>query len=340
MFFWGVVIGLNGSESNYSQEYNDELWKGRGFLVGLLVDFAYTTFLMQSHTQATFGMQAMRLKIIKVDGNKVELGALLLRYFVSIFSSIFLKLGYLYATISNKNQTAHDYLAGTIVIEREEETNEKNEIINSQNDNSKSIKINNTKTQNTTNYTSTKPIKNDEYLWEIAIEEYDTPARKKGLYAKIYAKQNGDESKIKSEYIKERYEQLKAEELEKIEKNRILKQGYNKNLSAEECINTNSYTSKFYKDTEYLLFANGQTAIKINEKKYRIYDNDDSLNKSLKYHASTGMYLTTGLLGVIEPNDEKIVISCPRCKQKSKVPKNKELEISCPSCDFNWTEKT
>jgi len=205
---------------------------------------------------------------------------------------------------------------------------------------STSSNFNNSKPMSHNKIDKKETNKSEEDLWELAYNEYNSENRKKGLYAKLLSQHEGDENKIKSSYIKERFEQLKAEELEKIEKNRILKQGYNKNLSAEECINTNSYTSKFYKDTEYLLFANGQAAIKINEKKYRLYDNDDSLNKSLNYHASTGMYLTTGLLGVIEPNDEKIVISCPRCKQKSKVPKNKELEISCPSCDFNWTEKT
>jgi hypothetical protein len=36
----------------------------------------------------------------------------------------------------------------------------------------------------------------------------------------------------------------------------------------------------------------------------------------------------------------KVIISCPSCKQKTRVPANKELEITCPSCNNEWVEKT
>lgn len=182
--------------------------------------------------------------------------------------------------------------------------------------------------------------KSEEELWELAFNEFDSEKRKNGLYAKLFSLHNGDEIKIKSNYIKERFEQLKVEEIEKKDEQKFIKQEYDKKQSAEDCIKTGNYTSKFYKDVECLLFSNGQAAVKINEKKFRLYENDSSVDKSLRHYAGSGMYLTTGLIRIIEFDDEKIIISCPRCKQKTKVPKNKELEISCPSCEFKWIEKT
>ena len=328
--------------SNYPYvEYDDAVrqsqYKTRGFLIGLLIDFGYTTYLMQSQMQATFGMRAMSLRIIKVNGDKVELGALSLRYFVSIFSSILLKLGYLYALMSSKSQTVHDYLAGTIVIDEDAEMNE---IFKSSTVTSKPIITENTQANNPTNYTALKPIKNEEELWEIAIEEYDSSARKKGLYAKIYAQRNGDESTIKADYIKERYEQLKADEIEKNKIKNKAEVEYNKNQSAEDAIKSGRYTSKKVKEIDCLLFENGQAAIKINESKYRLYEDDASLEKSIKYFIGNGMYLTTGLIRIIEVGNGYQILSCPRCKQKTRVPANKELQITCPSCNFEWVEKT
>lgn len=180
----------------------------------------------------------------------------------------------------------------------------------------------------------------EEEMWELAFNEFESTNRKNGLYAKLFSLHDGDETKIKSSYIKERFEQLKFDEVKKKEEQKLLKQEYDKNQSAENSIKTGNYTSKFYKDVECLNFSNGQAAIKINANKFRLYENSTSLDKSLKYYAGSGMYLTTGLIRVIDFDNEKIVISCPRCKQKTNVPKNKELEISCPSCDFKWIEKT
>jgi hypothetical protein len=55
--------------------------------------------------------------------------------------------------------------------------------------------------------------KNDEDFWELALNEFESENRKKGLYAKLYSLHTGDEAKIKSEYMHERYSQLKEEDI-------------------------------------------------------------------------------------------------------------------------------
>ena len=340
LFISAIVIYFFNSSYPYN-EYDslirESQYKSRGFLLGLIVDFSYTTYLMQHQIQATLGMQAMNLKITKDNGNKAEFGTLLLRYFVSIFSSVLLKLGYIYAIFNNKKQTVHDYVAGTIVIDVDEELDE---IFKETHQNSKPVANDFSQMQNSKNNSTLSPKKNDEELWEAAIEEYDSPMRKKGLYAKIYSQKNGNESLVKAEYIKERFEQLKEEEIERRKEKNKIESEYNKNQSAEDSIKSGRYTLKQVRGVDCLLFENGQAAIKVNERKYRLYEDDESLEKSIKYFANSSMYLTTGLIRVIEINNGFEIISCPRCKQKTRVPTNKELQITCPSCKFEWVEKT
>lgn len=102
---------------SYVQE---AFYRTRGMLIGFLVDFVYTVFLLGGTAQATLGMKAMRLRLMKENGGSVGLGSSVLRYVVSIFSSLLLKLGYLYAVFNSNNQTVHDYIARTIVADWDE----------------------------------------------------------------------------------------------------------------------------------------------------------------------------------------------------------------------------
>jgi hypothetical protein len=38
--------------------------------------------------------------------------------------------------------------------------------------------------------------------WEIALEEFDSPKRKTGLWAKLYAESDGEENRAKAQYLK------------------------------------------------------------------------------------------------------------------------------------------
>jgi len=47
-------------------------------------------------------------------------------------------------------------------------------------------------------------------------------------------------------------------------------------------IKAGDYESKFFKGIEGLFFSNGQAAIRVAQNKYRLYDNREGLEKSLK----------------------------------------------------------
>jgi uncharacterized RDD family membrane protein YckC len=145
LFGWGFSIGLSGKEVNLSADLQDELWKGRGLLVGFLVDLIYTVTLQASSQQATLGQKASDLIIVKSDGTKASIGTLTARYFLSLISSIFIKLGYLVALFTKRKQTLHDLIADTVVIEKNLRIlSDENIEINQNNDsasNQKNIKI-------------------------------------------------------------------------------------------------------------------------------------------------------------------------------------------------------
>jgi len=50
----------------------------------------------------------------------------------------------------------------------------------------------------------------EEKIWELVAEEFDSVGRKKGLYAKLFADMDGDEKQIKIAYYKIRVEEIKS----------------------------------------------------------------------------------------------------------------------------------
>jgi uncharacterized RDD family membrane protein YckC len=63
----------------------------------------------------TPGKRLMGLVVVKKDGDRVRLGAALLRW-VGYWLSGILFLGYLWVLVDNRRQALHDWLAGTLVV--------------------------------------------------------------------------------------------------------------------------------------------------------------------------------------------------------------------------------
>lgn len=38
--------------------------------------------------------------------------------------------------------------------------------------------------------------------------------------------------------------------------------------------------------------------------------------------------------------ENKVILDCPNCNQRVRVPKNKKIEITCPSCCISWIQRT
>jgi uncharacterized RDD family membrane protein YckC len=217
MWIWGFISGASGEHAYLSSQQIDDIWRGRGMLAYLIIDVIYTVGLQASSGGATFGQKSMGLRLVTVKYENPTLGALILRYFMSLISSIFLKIGFLIALFSDKKQTLHDMVSGTIVV-REGSDLQKSMSPKSNFDSkpyantaqtaSPSIKIPSPLASD--NALSQAP-ENDEIYYERAMEEFESNKRK-GLWIKLLTQNEGDEVKSKFQYIKTRAQEIQTED--------------------------------------------------------------------------------------------------------------------------------
>jgi uncharacterized RDD family membrane protein YckC len=226
LFVWGFFIGFNGTEKYLTADESSMLWKGRGMLVGLIVDGILTTALMAGEKQATFGQQAVGIKTIKDDGTKLGYDTAIGRWVVSLFSSIILKIGFAIAIFTEKQKTLHDLLAGTVVVTNVKSTNEMYQ----------------TPISNTHDYGNINPkdntfsTNNDEHIYEQVYEELYSEKRKNGLFIKIITNNNGNKEQAEIEYIKVRVSQLKSENEELLQTKKKIKFKLNSKPINEELL--------------------------------------------------------------------------------------------------------
>ena len=86
------------------------------FLVSILYFVAYWV-----RSGQTFGNSVMGIKVVTADGSPPTTSKALLRYFGYIISAIPFSLGFLWVAIDKKRQGWHDKIAGTFVVDVEEE---------------------------------------------------------------------------------------------------------------------------------------------------------------------------------------------------------------------------
>lgn len=88
------------------------------YLFSLILTALYYSLMNSSSTQATLGKMALGLIVTDTEGNRVTFLRALLRYFVSIISGFILLIGYLIQPFTERKQTLHDLIAGTLVLSK------------------------------------------------------------------------------------------------------------------------------------------------------------------------------------------------------------------------------
>ncbi len=202
MFFWGFLSGFSVSY------VSDETWGGRGMLAGIVLDLIYTCITMSGKRQSTFGQRAVGIKVIRSDGSTVEFGTALVRYLVSLISSIVLKLGYFIALFTDSRRTLHDLAAGTVVVDNGYvQANSTPSTFGPKIISATVDSLNTTPTQ----LKADQPLEEvlDEF-WGKAANEFDT-SQDKSSWAKAFALAEGNELKAKALYIRFRARSLQAE---------------------------------------------------------------------------------------------------------------------------------
>ncbi len=85
-------------------------------LVCFLLSIAYYVYFETSNKQATIGKSVMNLKVIKQNGDKLNVPDAIIRYFSKILSTFIFLIGYLMVIFDDKKRALHDRIAGTFVV--------------------------------------------------------------------------------------------------------------------------------------------------------------------------------------------------------------------------------
>ena len=87
-----------------------------GGVAGMFVAWLYYGFFESSSKQGSPGKMALGLKVTDLDGRRISFGRASVRYAASILSALLAYGGYLMGAFTQKKQTLHDILVGTVVI--------------------------------------------------------------------------------------------------------------------------------------------------------------------------------------------------------------------------------
>jgi uncharacterized RDD family membrane protein YckC len=91
---------------------------GAIWILAMVIQVLYFTFMESSKTQATIGKMALGLKVTDLEGNKLDFSKALIRNLCRLISNFTMLIGYIIAAFTEKKQALHDMFAGTLVLKK------------------------------------------------------------------------------------------------------------------------------------------------------------------------------------------------------------------------------
>ena len=91
-------------------------------LMTIIMGWLYFALQERGPAQATLGKRALGLKVTDLNGNRISFGRATGRHFGKWLSAIILLIGFLMMVWSEKRQTLHDMMAGTLVLSNPEDS--------------------------------------------------------------------------------------------------------------------------------------------------------------------------------------------------------------------------
>jgi hypothetical protein len=140
-----------------------------------------------------------------------------------------------------------------------------------------------------------KPINNQPSItdWELALDEYNGSKRNNGLWAKIFAENNGDENSTKAQYLKIRASAISQQRItdESTRQATVFANASNSTCIENDALNYHQSSFKF----PIFKLANGNYAIYQNWK-YKIYSTLEHLNNAIETYERTELVSKEGLI--------------------------------------------
>jgi uncharacterized RDD family membrane protein YckC len=117
----GLIVGLAIAVGGTSGE-KSEIFIGAGVVLAILayiaVGWLYEALLTSGPRGATFGKQAVGVRIVTADGAPLSFGRATGRHFLKVLVTpmVPLAIGYLLAAFTSGKRALHDFMADTLVI--------------------------------------------------------------------------------------------------------------------------------------------------------------------------------------------------------------------------------
>lgn len=118
---FAALIGFNIKDADNISDAEAIAAGGFGLILVVLMIVAawlYEAILTSSASGATWGKQAMGLRVLRGDGARLSFGRATARYFSKSLITPLLPLGigYLLAAFTRRKQALHDFIADTVVV--------------------------------------------------------------------------------------------------------------------------------------------------------------------------------------------------------------------------------
>ncbi len=219
---------------------------------------------------------------------------------------------------------------------------------------SKSSAYASTKSKNVITSSEESVIINDEIFYEKALSEFESN-RRKGLWIKILAKNEGDEIKSKFEYIRLRAEEIQIDDVtfrgqQKILNEKINQEQFENQLLLE--VKIGKHKPIQIKGESCLLLESGKVIYQMKNGDFLIYKNEIYMGNYLEYRQKNQGYVgvlkkdatlkipeikSDATIGIPETkSDSETVISvCRKCTLRLRV-KNSTGMVKCPECGHRW----
>lgn len=113
-FLDGLVLAI---PNIFLTIYAPEEWWSN--ISSIIIYWLYDALQESGSMQATLGKRALGIKVTDENGERISFGRATGRHFGKFVSALILMIGYLMMIWDDKNQTLHDKMAGTLVVENE-----------------------------------------------------------------------------------------------------------------------------------------------------------------------------------------------------------------------------
>ena len=114
----GVLGGVIVAVAGVAFDAPTELAVGGYYLVTILASWLYYAILESSRRQATLGKRAVGIVVTDLSGKPLSFGRASGRAFAKVFNALTLGLGWLVVAFTQQKRGIHDFVAGTLVIQR------------------------------------------------------------------------------------------------------------------------------------------------------------------------------------------------------------------------------